>query len=118
KGSAKILEIGCGPGNITKYLLFKRPDFNIYGIDIAPKMIALAKSNNPTANFNIMDARQISSLKTKFDGIVCGFCLPYLSNTDCEKLIFDSFNLLNNNGLIYISFAEGDPDTSGFQVGS
>ena len=39
KEKAKILEIGCGPGNITKYLLSKRPDFNIYGIDIAPNMI-------------------------------------------------------------------------------
>ena len=43
KDSAKLLEIGCGPGNITKYLLTQRPDFNIYGIDIAPNMIELAK---------------------------------------------------------------------------
>ena len=28
----EILEIACGPGNITKYLLQKRSDFKIYGI--------------------------------------------------------------------------------------
>ena len=33
KENATILEIACGPGNITKYLLNKRPDFNILGID-------------------------------------------------------------------------------------
>lgn len=118
KENPKILEIGCGPGNITKYLLSKRPDFDIYGIDIAPNMIELAKKNNPTANFAIMDGRQIDGIKSKYDGIVCGFCLPYMSQTDGQKLITDCYNLLNENGLIYISFVEGDPIESDFQTGS
>jgi 2-polyprenyl-3-methyl-5-hydroxy-6-metoxy-1,4-benzoquinol methylase len=118
KDKAKILEIGCGPGNITKYLLSRRPDFNIYGIDIAPNMIELAKINNPSANFSVMDCRQINNLKIKFDGIICGFCLPYLSQADSEKLISDSYNLLAGHGLIYLSFVEGDPKKSDFRVGS
>jgi 2-polyprenyl-3-methyl-5-hydroxy-6-metoxy-1,4-benzoquinol methylase len=70
---AKLLEIGCGPGNISKYLLSKKPDFDILGIDIAPNMIQLAKVNNPTATFKVMDSRQIMDLNTKYDGIICGF---------------------------------------------
>jgi trans-aconitate methyltransferase len=116
KDNAKILEIGCGPGNIAKYLLSERPDFDIFGIDIASNMIELAKKNNPTASFAIMDIRHIDEIKTKYDGIVCGFCLPYLSQTDSRKLIIDSYNLLNENGLIYISFVEGDPIKSDFQI--
>jgi trans-aconitate methyltransferase len=81
KQKAKLLEIGCGPGNITKYLLSQRPDFDIFGIDIAPNMIELAKKNNPTAKFAVMDSRQINRLETKYDGIIGGFCLPYLSHT-------------------------------------
>ena len=118
KDKAKILEIGCGPGNITKYLLSRRPDFDIFGIDIAPNMIELAKNNNPTASFAIMDSRQISDLETKYDGIVCGFCLPYLSQTDSEIFISDCYNLLNENGQLYLSFVEGDPNKSDFQIGS
>src|SRR5690606_33850579 len=115
KNKAELLEIGCGPGNMTKYLLSKRPDFNIYGIDIAPRMIALAQRNNPAANFAIMDSRKIGELTTKFDGIVGGFCLPYLSPADSEKLIADAYALLTDDGFIYLSFVEGDPDKSGFQ---
>jgi len=118
QNSAKLLEIGCGPGNITKYLLTARPDFTIFGIDIAPNMIELAQRNNPGAGFAVMDSRQIDQIKTKYDGIICGFCLPYLSRTESEKLIFDCSNLLDQNGLLYISFVEGDPDQSGFQVSS
>jgi 2-polyprenyl-3-methyl-5-hydroxy-6-metoxy-1,4-benzoquinol methylase len=116
--NAKLLEIGCGPGNITKYLLSLRPDFDIFAIDIAPNMIELAKKNNPTASFAIMDSRHIDEIKTKYDGIVCGFCLPYLSHNDSQKLIADCYNLLNEDGLIYLSFVEGDPDKSNFQTGS
>lgn len=112
----RILEVGCGPGNITKYLLSKRPDFDILGIDIAPNMVELAERNNPTGKFAIMDIRKINELKSTFDGIVCGFCLPYLSETDVEKLIFDSSKLLNDRGLIYISFVEGEPEKSKYQV--
>ncbi len=118
KPNSKILDIGCGPGNITRYLLAKRPDFDIFGIDIAPNMIELAKRNNPKASFATMDIRQIEKLKTKFDGIVCGFCLPYLSQPDTLKLIEDCNNLLSKNGLIYLSFVEGDPSKSDFQRGS
>lgn len=116
--NAKLLEIGCGPGNITKYLLAKRTDFDIFGIDIAPNMIELARKNNPTVSFAIMDSRIIHELKGKYDGIVCGFCLPYLSETDVVKLINDCYTLLNENGIIYLSFVEGNPEKSGFQTGS
>ncbi len=118
KQKAKLLEIGCGPGNITKYLLTQRPDFDIFGIDIAPNMIELARKNNPTANFAIMDSRQIRSLDKKYDGIISGFCLPYLSQTESNELISNSYDLLNDNGIFYLSFVEGDPDKSDFKVGS
>jgi len=118
KEKAKILEIGCGPGNITKYLLSKRPDFDVFGIDIAPNMIELAKKDNPTAKFSIMDSRKIDEIQEKYDGIVCGFCLPYLSSIDTEKIINDSYNLLNEYGFLYVSFVEGDPNKSDYQIGS
>lgn len=113
-----VFEIGCGPGNITKYLRSKNPNLKITGIDIAPKMIELAKANNPSANFEVMDTRELSSLDQKFDAIMCGFCLPYLSEEDCSKLIIDSAKILLNNGILYLSFVPGKPSKSGFISGS
>lgn len=111
--NAKLLEIGCGPGNITKYLLSKHSNFNIDGTDISINMIELAKKNNPQANFNVMDAKEINKITTKYDGVICGFCLPYLSESESDKLISDSYNLLVDNGIIYLSFVEGESSKSG-----
>lgn len=118
KENAKILEIGCGPGNITKYLLSQRPDFDILGIDIAPNMIELAKENNLAAKFAVMDSRQINTLETKYEGIISGFCLPYLSQIEANELISHSYDLLNEKGLIYLSFVEGEPSESEFKTSS
>ena len=115
---ANILEIGCGPGNITRYLLSKFPDLKMEGIDVAPAMIKLAKENNPFADFKVMDCREIDTLTKKYDAIVCGFCMPYLSKEDCEKLIKDSAILLNNGGIIYFSTIEGEYEKSGYEAGS
>lgn len=118
KEHPKLLEIGCGPGNITKYLLNKRPDLSILGTDIAPTMIEAAQKNNPSATFKVLDAREIDRLEGKFDAVLCGFCMPYLSEEDCKKLISDSYSLLNEGGIAYFSTIEGDLANSSFQTGS
>ena len=118
KKGATILDVGCGPGNITRYLLKKRPDFSIEGIDISSNMIELAIANNPEAQFTVMDSREIDKLQSKFNGIICGFCLPYISEPEVSKFIQDCANLLEENGILYISFVEGDYLKSGFQIAS
>ena len=118
KKDADILEIGCGPGNITKYLVAARPGFRIMANDLAQNMIDLAKINNPTVEFEIMDCRNIDSVNRSFDGIICGFCMPYLSKEDNHKFIKDCSELLRTGGVFYFSTIKGDYTRSGFETGS
>jgi 2-polyprenyl-3-methyl-5-hydroxy-6-metoxy-1,4-benzoquinol methylase len=103
---ANLLDIACGPGNISRYLLEKRPDFHILGIDLAHNMIDLARANNPAAEYRAMDCREIGSIGQKYNGIMCGFCLPYLSEEDATKLITDVKKILLPDGVFYISTME------------
>lgn len=116
--NASVLEIGCGPGNISKYLSAKKTSLKIKGIDISENMIELARKNNPLAEFEIMDSREIDCINDKFDAIICGFCIPYLSQSDCLKLIADCKNLLNDSGILYLSFVAGAKENSRFVTGS
>lgn len=115
---ARVLELGCGPGNITRYLLARQPDWQIEGIDAAPNMVRLARQNNPTAAFNVMDCRDIDRLAPGYDGIIAGFCLPYLSQEDVAKLIRDCAPLLKEGGIFYCSFVAGNYRDSGYETGS
>ncbi|HET8884760.1 MAG TPA: class I SAM-dependent methyltransferase [Salinimicrobium sp.] len=118
KKNAEILEIGCGPGNITKFLLEKRTDFKILATDLAPRMLRLCEKNNPSAEVQILDCRNILSLNKKFDAVIGGFCLPYLSKEDVFKLIKNVSQILNPNGIFYFSTMEDDYKASGYKKGS
>jgi SAM-dependent methyltransferase len=112
KKNARIFEIGCGPGNITKYLLTQRPDFKMSAIDFAPTMVELARELNPLAQFEVMDCREIAKIESHYDAIICGFCAPYLTKMECIKLIQDAAVLLKQDGIFYISCIEGNyPDS-------
>ncbi|MFT5887061.1 MAG: putative TPR repeat methyltransferase [Arcticibacterium sp.] len=78
-------------------------------------MVELAKLNNPQADFRVMDCRNIEKLNRKFDTIICGFCMPYLSKQEVIKMIADFSKLLRPNGLLYFSTMEDDYDKSGFK---
>jgi 2-polyprenyl-3-methyl-5-hydroxy-6-metoxy-1,4-benzoquinol methylase len=115
---AAVLDIACGPGNVTKYLLEKRPDLQILGIDLSSNMVALAEKNNPLATFQVMDCRQISTLSQQYDGIVCAFFLPYLSKREALELIKDATQLLKPNGVLYLSTMEDKYEKSTWKKGS
>lgn len=112
--NSSILDIGCGPGNISNYLQSKKPNLQIKGLDVSENMVALAKKNNPSAEFELMDVRNIAVINDCFDGIISGFCIPYLSELDCSKLITDCKHLLKDDGILYLSFVEGEYINSNF----
>lgn len=116
--SPALLEIACGPGNITRYLLDRLPAARILGTDLAPAMIELARVNCPEAKFQVMDCRQLDQLNQRFDGVIAGFCLPYLNPEEAECLIRDISELLNKGGSLYLSTIEGEREKSGMKKGS
>ncbi len=118
KDSPSLFEIGCGPGNISRFLLNQCPQLTLHGTDLAPNMVELAKLNNPNATFEVMDCREIHTVDNRYDAIMCGFCLPYISKEDAGQLIADASKLLNPEGVIYLSTMEGDYEASKFDVSS
>ncbi|HAH23407.1 MAG TPA: class I SAM-dependent methyltransferase [Prolixibacteraceae bacterium] len=111
----KILELGCGPGNVTRLLKTQFPEAQITALDLAPRMIAIARKQLPEVDFRVMDVRDILVLKGKFDAVMCSFCLPFLSKADAQKLIADCGEKLNRGGVIYISTMEGNESDAGFE---
>ncbi|HLP64430.1 class I SAM-dependent methyltransferase [Flavobacterium sp.] len=118
KDSARILELGCGPGNITKYLLEQKPNYSILATDTAPSMIELGKINVPKAQFQLLDVRDVLELNSTFDAILGGFVVPYLNTQETEKFIADSFQILNDDGILYFSCIEKENSYSETQTSS
>jgi SAM-dependent methyltransferase len=112
---ARLLDAACGPGNVSRYLIAQRPDLDLLGIDLAPRMVELAREAVPSVRFAVHDCRQVADLKLSFDGIICAFGLPYLSTEEATAFIKAAGKALEPNGALYLSTMLGKPEASGLE---
>jgi SAM-dependent methyltransferase len=114
-GRARVLDAACGPGNVSRYLLARRSDLDVLGIDLAPRMVELARAAVPAARFAVHDCRRIADLQLRFDGVICAFGLPYLSDEEASGFIQAADQALEPEGVIYLSAMLGRSEDSGFE---
>jgi SAM-dependent methyltransferase len=114
----KILDVGCGPGIISKFLIRHNPGLEILGIDVSENMIELARKNVFEVGFMVLNLLKIRSLEKGFGGIAAGFCIPYLTPDDVNLFFREVYYLCEPRGIFYFSFVEGKAEKSGYQVGS
>jgi ubiquinone/menaquinone biosynthesis C-methylase UbiE len=115
RGRARVLDVACGPGNVARYLMAQRPELDLLGIDLAPRMVELAREAVPSARFTVHDCRNMAGLKQRFDGIICAFGLPYLSGHETEAFIRAASEVLELTGIFYLSTMLGRSEDSGLE---
>ncbi|HET8664744.1 MAG TPA: trans-aconitate 2-methyltransferase [Nocardioides sp.] len=52
-----VVDLGCGPGNLTTLLRERWPEADIRGIDASPEMIEKARAVGPSITFEVADLR-------------------------------------------------------------
>jgi SAM-dependent methyltransferase len=114
-GRARVLDAACGPGNVSRYLMAQRPDLDLLGFDLAPRMVELAREAVPSAHFVVHDCRRLADLQMRFDGIICAFGLPYLSREEATTFIRTAGEALDPGGALYLSTMLGKSEDSGFE---
>ena len=115
-GRARVLDAACGPGNVSRYLMQQKPDLELVGIDLAPRMVELARAAVPSARFIVQDCRRLADLRLRFDGILCAFGLPYLSPEEAQGFIRAAGQALDPGGTLYLSAILGKNEDSGFEL--
>lgn len=113
-----ILDLACGPANISYFLKNKFENCKIKGIDISAQMINLAKNNLPEGEFEIQDIRMLRLSGIEFDIVISGFATPYLSKVELIEFISKCSTLLKGQGLLYLSTIEGKYTDSSIQTSS
>jgi len=114
-GRARVLDAACGPGNVSRCLLAQRPDLDLLGIDLAPRMAELAREAVPSSQFAVHDCRRLADLQRRFNGIICAFGLPYLSPEEVSGFIEAAAQILDPGGVLYLSTMLGNSEDSGLE---
>lgn len=72
-----VVDLGCGPGNLTRLLAERWPAARVEGLDSSPEMIAKAQADGPGIDFEVADLRDWSPA-AQVDVLVSNATLQWL----------------------------------------
>jgi 2-polyprenyl-3-methyl-5-hydroxy-6-metoxy-1,4-benzoquinol methylase len=109
---AKVLDLGCGPGNNIKTILGKDETCFFTGVDLSEKFINIAKTRFPQFTFLKKDIRFLE-MNEQFEVVVASFCIVHLTNEETKGFLKNLSKLAAANCYIYLSYMNGEK--SGFE---
>lgn len=78
----RVLDLGCGSGELVKQICGRAPELDVVGIDISPGNVERASAAVPGATFIAGDFMTVDA--GQFDLIVCHSVLQLIPNADQE----------------------------------
>jgi trans-aconitate 2-methyltransferase len=75
---ATVVDLGCGPGNLTALLRERWPQAQIRGLDSSPEMIEKATTAQPGIDFEVADLRSWAASTGSVDVLVSNATLQWV----------------------------------------
>lgn len=83
---SRALEVGCGPGHITK--MIADTGAKVTGVDLAPRMVAVASELYPGIEFKEANAEQLPFDADTFDVVIVNFSIHHFARPEkaCSEI--------------------------------
>jgi SAM-dependent methyltransferase len=99
--SGLLLDLGCGPGYLTRYFL--KLDIDAVGVDISGELIKSAKKRVPYGNFIWADGVKLPFREESFSTTICNDALEHVPYNLAKPMLKEAKRTLKTGGKLYIS---------------
>lgn len=100
-GQGNILDVACGKGATTQYLLSHYPADQVVGVNISEKQLATARENVPGVQFLLMDATDLEFEDNSFDSVLCVEAAFHFNTR--ERFLAEARRVLKPGGRLALS---------------
>jgi SAM-dependent methyltransferase len=101
-----VLDLGCGPGQITRYL--HDLGLSVIGVDISPRMLDEARHRNPDLAFREGDMHALDWPAASVAAIAAPYSIIHIPKAGVISVLREWRRVLVPGGQLYLSFHIGD----------
>ena len=105
RGGATILDLGCGPGHVARYLASRGA--TVEGLDLSPAMIDEAIASHPGLTFRVGDMFALPYEDGSLAGIVAFYAIVHLRSDELVAPFCEWRRVLAPGGLAAVAFHVG-----------
>ena len=101
-----ICDLGCGPGQIARYL--HRQGVETLGVDLSPRMIEEAQRLNPKIHFHQGDMLSLPDEDNAWGGIAAFYCIIHIPREQIVDALREMKRVLKPGGVLLLTFHIGE----------
>src|SRR5215216_1462441 len=101
-----ICDMGCGPGQIARYL--HRQGVDTLGVDLSPRTIAEAQRLNPDIPFHQGDMLSLPDADNSWGGIAAFYCIIHIPREQIVNALREMKRVLKPGGMLLLTFHIGE----------
>jgi SAM-dependent methyltransferase len=105
RSSGPVCDLGCGPGQIGRYLHDRRVE--VFGLDLSPAMVKMARRLNPNMEFKTGNMLSLDIADGALGGIAAFYSIIHIEREDVVRALGEMKRVLKSGGRLLISFHVG-----------
>ncbi|SFR26020.1 Methyltransferase domain-containing protein [Lentzea waywayandensis] len=101
-----VADLGCGPGHLTAHL--RSLGLDVFGLDLSPAMIALAREAHPDLRFEEGSMTALDLEDEALGGILAFYSVIHMPPHELPAVFAEFFRVLAPGGHLMLGFFAGD----------
>jgi ubiquinone/menaquinone biosynthesis C-methylase UbiE len=106
KGRGEVCDMGCGPGQVARYL--HQAGVDVFGLDLSPEMLEQARTLNPDIRFREGNMLALELEDQVLAGITAFYAIVNLPEESLPLVFREMRRVLQSGGLLLLAFHTGD----------